>query len=419
MFIFKNLINLDIKKICVLIFCLSLVARLTWFFLKAKNLPITDPAGGDAIGYDLLATNLLKYHEYCFEYGKPTAYREPFYPYFLAGIYALFGHSYNIVRIIQILLSCFTCILIFLLADKLFNRKVALLSGLISSFYPYLIFYSTAILKETLFTFLLILNIYFFCKENLNNKFYNTVFAGIFAGLTALTNSVYLLFVIFTFLFFLISKKFKQAIILIIIFILIYSLWIIRNYKVFNTFIWGANVSGSTLYIHSVIPYEILATDKNIKFQENDIYLKKAKNMDEISGTKFLIKTTKEIILANPGEFLNRTVKRFLKLYRFFPHKDKGYIHSEKLMIITSLCSYGLLFPFFIYGFFRNLKDFKKYIFLYMTIFTFTFVYSITWAIIRYRIPLEPYIIIFASYGIMNIFEVIKNAKTQYSYSCL
>ena len=397
----NKILSLSIFKICLIIFVIALFPRFSWFFIKGKNLDITIPAGGDAIGYDQLAVNLIKYHQYAFTPGKPTAYREPVYPYFLAIIYSIFGLSnYTAVRVVQIFISSLTCILIFLLAKELFDKKVALFASFISCFWPHFIYYSTTILRETLFCFLLILCVYFLNKvyQPEGVKLVHSIIAGITCGLCCLTNSTALLFVFLSFVVLLLAKKFKQVLFIFVLFSLLYSLWVIRNYRVFNEFVLGSTVGGMTIYGASVGDYKIFGTPQEKEFWEKDEVMKKAATMDELQANKYFMQEAKKVILSNPKEFFIRCIKRFLKLYRIYPHRGKGYVHSETIMILVNVFSYGILLPFFVYSFFVNLKNFKKYIFIYLPILIFSFVYTLIWAVIRYRVPLEPYIIIFASY---------------------
>lgn len=401
----KGILSLDIKKLCILIFLIALIPRFSWFFIKGRHLDITVPVGGDSVGYDTLAQNLLTYHQLAFKPGKPTAFREPLYPYFLAGVYAIFGHSYNAARMVQVIISAFTCVVVFLLATKLFDKKVALLASFVTCFYPYLIYHSTTIIRETFFTFLLICAVYFLSVVNISkNRITNTIFSGIFVGLCTLVNSTSMPFVVLSLIILLLIKRVKNAVIIFFIFLILYFPWIYRNYEVFNTFILGSTAAGDTLYNCSVIPYEVKGTPLEEVLIKEDKVIQEAQTMPEPEANKFLIQNALRVIRNNPKEFLTRCIKRFLKLYRFYPHPGKGYAHSETLLILASLVSYGTIFPFFVYGLFISLKRIRQYLFLYLPIFSFTLVHTFTWALIRYRLPLEPYIIILGSYGILQIF---------------
>lgn len=410
----KKFINnslIDIKKISILIFLIALLPRFIWFFVKGRTLDITIPAGGDAIGYDKIAVNLIKYRQYATEPGKPTASREPVYPYFLAIIYFVFGLSnYTAVRVIQIFISSLTCVMVFLLALDLFNKKIATLAGLVSCFWPHFIYYSTTILRETLFCFLLVCSVYSLNKlYRGKNKIMILLVTGIICAFTALTNSTSMVFLFFGFISILLVRKIKQIIVVGLIFSIIYSLWVIRNYRVFKTFVIGSTIAGISMYGNLAIPWEILGTPEELKFWEKDETKRKASlARDEVEANKIFVEASLEIIKKDIwNNLFLKSIRRFIKLYRFYPHRGKGYAHSETLIIFVNLLSYGLLFPFFIFSFFYKLKEFKNYMFLYLPLICFTVVYSLIWAVIRYRLPLEPYIIIFSSFGITKVKDLM------------
>lgn len=410
---FEKLLQVDNKKLCILIFLLGLIPRFGWFFIKGRYLDISVPAGGDAIGYDQLAVNLVKYHQYAFEVGKPTAYREPVYPYFLAIIYSIFGLSnYTAVRIVQILISSLACVMIFLLSIDLFDKKIAILAGFIGCFWPHFIYYSTTILRETLFCFLLICSVYFF------NRIYqgkvdikNLIISGIFAGIISLINSVSLAFIFLSFIYFFIKKNVKETLILCLIFFLVYSFWIIRNYKVFRTFIPASTVGGFTLYYGTAGDYDMLGTDKEEEYWQKDPVMMEVKKIDdEIESNKFFIKKSLERIKHNPLDFIFRFFKKLIKLYRIVPYRGRYHIvrfHNEKLVLFANIFSFGIILPFFVLSFFLYIKKIKKYLFLYLPIVVFSICYSIIWCVIRYRISIEPYIIILSSSGMIYCCQLL------------
>ena len=69
-----------------------------------------------------------------------------FYPFFLAGVYAVFGVSIPAAIVVQILLGGATCYLTHRLALRMFGRGPALVAGLICAFSGPLIFFETRLL---------------------------------------------------------------------------------------------------------------------------------------------------------------------------------------------------------------------------------------------------------------------------------
>ncbi len=109
----------------------------------------------------------------------------------------------------------------------------------------------------------------------------------------------------------------------------------------------------------------------------------------------------------NPGYMAKLTIMKFIKFWRLYPHTERiyNYEYSRSLLVIASLLSYGPVLLFAIIGMIVSAKLWKKEIFLYGVIISFVAVHLIFWSQIRYRLPIMPYIIIFAAYGLDLIYR--------------
>jgi hypothetical protein len=144
-----------------LTFALLLVAAFSFRAGIARFLPNDDPFDGKV--YAQIARNVLEQHVYSHAseppYG-PSLIRLPGYPLFLAGIYALFGHSDNTaVRVIQALIDTAACALIALLAyywepDEKRKRNAAIAALALAAACPFTTIYTATILTETATIFL-------------------------------------------------------------------------------------------------------------------------------------------------------------------------------------------------------------------------------------------------------------------------
>ncbi|MEK9149574.1 MAG: glycosyltransferase family 39 protein, partial [Candidatus Desantisbacteria bacterium] len=98
-------------------------------------------------------TDMLTYHNYALQILNGTLPKEPYYYgplyfYFLALIYKIFGVDPYIVRLIQMLLGVGTSFLIYLIAKKVFNKTVAIISLVISVFYGMFYIHEGILLME-------------------------------------------------------------------------------------------------------------------------------------------------------------------------------------------------------------------------------------------------------------------------------
>src|SRR3954466_266444 len=76
--------------------------------------------------------------------------REPIYALFLASILALFGHFDPYVMLFQALLNALTCLVLYFIVVKVFNRKTALIACFLYALYPFAAWYVSRIAYETL-----------------------------------------------------------------------------------------------------------------------------------------------------------------------------------------------------------------------------------------------------------------------------
>ncbi len=117
----------------------------------------------------------------------------PLYPYILAGIYFIFGHSYVAVRLIQSAVGVATCLVLFSLARGLFGLREAVAAGLLSALYVAFVFFDSELLMITFVLLFSVTALYLLMKKVRGP---GSVFAaGLLIGLAALGKPNILLFV--------------------------------------------------------------------------------------------------------------------------------------------------------------------------------------------------------------------------------
>lgn len=133
----------------------ALTARLLhlWFL---RDSPFFTTLMGDARGYDTWAQQIAAGDWI----GREVFYQAPLYPYFLAVIYALFGHDLLIVRIVQAIVGSVACVLLGLAAARLFTPRVGLIAGLMLALYAPAVFMDSLIQKSILDVFFICLTIW-------------------------------------------------------------------------------------------------------------------------------------------------------------------------------------------------------------------------------------------------------------------
>ncbi len=405
----KNYRNVLITLFFVLGFTLRLI-----YILRFTPSDINIPTG-DASGYHTLAMNLIKYGQFAYEFNNPTAHREPLYPIFLALIYKFFGENLLIVRIMQCFINLFSIYLIYLLSKKIFTENVAVFAVGISSIWPSFIYYTGTVLREIFFTFLLLIVMYLLYQNLQKTSILKQIFLGLIASLVALTNSIGVVIFVGIVIYFLLLKKisFKNLFVVCLSFLFIYSFWVIRNYKVLHGFVLGSTNGGKTFWDGTdIIPFEVRGLPEEVEFlRKTEDYLVGMNMKNEIEKDRFFYKKAIEYYKRNPSKILILSIKKFLKFWKVFPHKGRIYGANEKIIRLVSLV-YIFIFLLFLLGvyflFKENLFNSSTFL-LFLPIILFCIIYSIFWSQIRYRVPIEPYVIIVASYGLKKIVYKLKN----------
>ncbi|MDD5688002.1 MAG: glycosyltransferase family 39 protein [Elusimicrobia bacterium] len=401
----KELLNnmkLRDKNIILLIFIVALSVRLV-YFLKFSDLECI--YGPDATEYNSYAVNLLSGNGY--QNNGIHSFRPPGYPFFLAGVYAIFGHSFIIVQIIQLIISAFNCIIIFLIGLEISNKSVAVFSGFFSCFFYSLYIMPSNILTETLFTFLLSLSILFYLR--MDRKPIYEIVAPILLGTATLTRSTTLVFPFFIFFWFFLKYPLKAMIKKIfltsILFLLVLLPWTMRNYLVHHAFVpvhiqagmvfWGANnsLAGGKWNEHGPDwgKYSNLSElEKNNKyFNEGLMWLKNQSFLQIIK--LYLLKTS-------------------VFFYPFFEGRINKPVPKYDL-------TFGIILPFWILGMYfavklRNIQS----LLLLLLIITYFISTLVFYTNERLRSPISSEIIIFAAIGIYSIFDRFKKNIYRYSF---
>jgi hypothetical protein len=101
------------------------------------------------------------------------------YTYFIAAVYAAFGHSPAAVRVTQAVVGALTVGVVYRLGTLVFGRRPALLGAALTAVYLPLVYYAGLLLTETWYTFAQAVAL--------------ALLAGIMAGLTCLTRPLFVL----------------------------------------------------------------------------------------------------------------------------------------------------------------------------------------------------------------------------------
>jgi len=414
--IFQNRINTisdllkTIKdwKLLVAIFAGALIIRIIFISLFSE---VEYPN----FQYDTIGWNLVQGNGYSMDIDppySPSAYRPPVYPFFLATIYKLFGHSYFAVKVMQSIVGALTCVLIYLISIEVFSRKVGIISALISSVYPAFLYYTNTLIMEIVLIFIVAVTVLLFVKVVKHKTLKYQIAFGISIGIASLCRPAMLLYPFFAllFMYFIYPNKkeyLKHGGLMLIAMLLVLTPWTIRNYVVFGKILpVVAKGMGSQIWT-GLRTVEMDPHDLEDRVFKSAIEIQDSltAGRTEIDAQEMLLKLAVQEILNNPIDYVIITIKKVGQLWyhpigaiRTLPKYSQI---AANLLIIAYYIMLGLALTGLIMSFRNRILYFAPFI---ITIFYFTAVHSLLLTLNRYRVSALPFVIIFSAYGLSELY---------------
>lgn len=397
------------------------------------------PGVSDQISYHTLGIRLAGGYGFTFDRpwwpatqaGEPTAHWSYLYSYFVAGIYWLFGPHPLLVRLLQaLIIGIIHPLLIFVVGKLSFNSRVGLIAAAITSVYIYFVYYSATLMTEPFYIagILAILGTSGWIVKNANQILENRrkylLFAfllGVATSLTILLRQAFLLFLpfLYTWLLFVLRKNYLvPALKMIGINVLIITLFIlpftIYNYERFNQFVLLNTNAGFAFYwanhpIYGTHFEGILTQSTYLDLLPKELY-----GLNEAALDRELLNRGLQFVIQDPLRYFFLSLSRIPVYFMFWPSP-----HSSILSNISRIGSFGVFLPFMIYGLMTTLaKKSAEKITLYSPVFLlllFILVYSLihifTWTLIRYRLPIDAVLVLFAAVGFSDLIQKIQQRK--------
>lgn len=384
------------KKILIIsfIFILAFSVRLIYIYTSPDILE------SDEIQHDKLAMRLMEAKGYVNSEGVPTSYRPPLYPAFLALIYKIFGHNYFIARIIQAIISSLTVCMLYLIAEKIFNRPAAILTGIFSSFYMAFVVCAKLLYTETFFTFFLVLATFLIITTEKPGIAKFSIL-GLLLGLLTLVRAAGLFMPFVAVIALSIKMRGQKPVIkkllpsflaLFVAFSAVILPWTIRNYRIHKRFVLISTNAGVNIY-QAVKPVggKIIGLGP----RGDELSREAFSISNETERNDFFIKAALNAYKEDPLNALKMFVMRFLFFWNVI---DWEIIGGETI-------NYHFIFilPFAIFGTIFSLKNRKDISLLLLMILYFTSLVLIFQGTPRYRMPIDGYIIILGGYGIYEV----------------
>ena len=335
--------------------------------------------------------------------GFGGTWRPPGYAAFLAAIFFVFGKSVIAAKLANVALGGATMYLAYRIALALFDRTTARVTLVMTSFYPYLLAYTADVLSETLLTFMIAASVLALVMAAEKPIMRRLAPAGLICGLTALTKSVVLPFFLLAGVWLWVRTRRISAPLLVALFgALTLAPWSLRNYFHYDSsYVMPVNTPWYSLYGSTCD--EALADaskgeiTKGAGVPEYNQFLpadwEAVGAMPIPERDKYCKKKVKAWISANPGKYARLLALRLKHFWRLYPIIAYGWQKA------AAMATSGIYIPLALVGIFLARPFIGRASLLLALFAAHTLVHLFFAVTLRYRVPIDPYVMMFAAFA--------------------
>lgn len=396
--------------------------------LYLGNVVVSMPGTADQLSYHNLALRVLGGYGFSFgeawwpatPAGEPTAHWSYLYTLFLVVVYGLTGANPLVARLIQaVAVGVLMPLLVFRLSTLLFSsrsalaqksalfangEKIGLAAAGITAVYLYFVYYAAALMTESFYIVGILWVFVVTIQMAQKNKILwrDWLLLGLALGVTILLRQVFMMFTPFLLLWLWFAARpnpLKFIVPLLVVAAMILP-WTIRNYQAFDYFVLLNTNSGYAFYwgnhpVHGTQFIPILPTEQYFELLPPDLL-----HLNEAELDTALMDLAVENVLSDPLRYVLLSISRIPPYFQFWPSAESGLVSN-----VSRVASFGLFLPFMLYGLYRVVRlRFSSWIsFLsspFALVFLFILVYTglhlLTWTLVRYRLPVDALLMVFA-----------------------
>lgn len=430
--------------------------------LYQGNAVVDLPGVYDQISYDELARRVVEGHGFTFatghwpatRAGEPTAHWSYLYTLYLAAVYAVAGFQPLIARLVQaVAVGLLHPWLAWQLGRRLGGQRVGLLAALFSAAYVYFFYYAGALVTESFYILAVLWTLDVSLRladdqpttarapHTRRSPAHLWLELGLAIGLAALLRQVFLLFVPFLCLWLWWRARAREAgepaaarrrpvatwltpkgaAIAAAVMALVVAPWTVRNYQSFGTFVllntnagYAFFFANHPIYGNNYVP--LLGSGDRSYY---DLIPKELLPLNEAELDRALLARGACFVVDDPARFAALSLGRAREYFKFWPSPE-----SSLLSNVSRVGSFALALPFMLYGVCLALwrcrrseasKQRAAVALLLLFVAVYTGVHVLSWALIRYRLPVDAVLLLFAAYGAADLRLRLRGAASRLS----
>ncbi|NNE07850.1 MAG: tetratricopeptide repeat protein [Gemmatimonadetes bacterium] len=402
------------------LFALALALRL-FYLIEARDNPFFQGLGLDSRYYDKRAVEILDEGLI----GSDAYFMGPLYPHMLALVYAVAGRELLVIRVLQAILSALVPVLLFRMGRRLFDPTIALVAGIGAALYGPFIFYTGSILYTTVAITLIL-----WILDRLTTdvprvkQFRFHLLTGILFGLAAVGKGNIALFAPVAGLALMaresgsLLQRVRPALALALGLATVIGLVTVRNYASSGDLVFLTSNGGLNFYIGNG-PESSGAYEKPYGLDVDHDPAGRRMLEEELGRSLTPTEVSKvwsgralAFIRAEPGRALDLLARKTTFFFSTFEipqiesyHFQKRYSHLIRALFVP----FGVLAPLAVLGVFLLGSKRAAMLVLFLIVYTGSIV--LFFVLTRYRLPVVPVVILFASGALVTVVRRVKRGN--------
>ena len=420
-------------RILIGIIAVSVLLRAGAAFVMGN---VVEPLPGihDQESYHMLAQRVLQGHGFTVaedwwpmtRAGEPTAHWSYVYTLYLTAIYAVFGVQPLVARLLQVLIvGVLWPLFAFRIGRRIAGDTVGLVAAGWSAVYLYFAYYSAALMTEPFYIVGILVSLDLALSMSSataqpltrGRQAGQWALLGLVLGVTVLLRQLVLLVVPFVLAYVWLSQAGQRAgpgagtfarqaarrlvypVLAVAIIAALIAPWTVRNAFAFNRFVmlntnagfaffWANHPIYGTTFVGILpdnTPYESLIP-------------RELHSLSEAELDSALLREGLNFVVQDPWRYVQLSISRIGTYFMFWPSED-----SSTLSNIVRVLSFAVALPLIVYGLVAAARRWRKWLLLYLFVVVYTAIHLLSWALIRYRLPVDAVLLVFAAYGLVNV----------------
>ncbi len=184
--------------------------------------------------------------------------------------------------------------------------------------------------------------------------------------------------------------------------------WTARNYSAFGQFVLLNTNAGFAFFWgnHPIHGYNFIAILPPGGPTYQSLIPAELHSLNEAELDRTLLKQGLGFIQAEPGRYLVLSFSRIKDYFVFWPSARSGAISN-----LSRVASFGLCLPFMLYGLWLGRRSWPQASLLYLFVTAYTAIHLMVWALIRYRLPIDAVLVIFAGMAVVDIYLTVTGTR--------